>query len=73
MFIAYYILCAIVGLLFGFVLAKSREPKCNHKWKLIEDFKINNVYSDGRKHQVGIMKVYECEHCKKMKQIKSEL
>ena len=72
MFILFYILCGIVGILFGLVLAKVKEPKCKHKWVLFKYTTINN-YSRGQDVQVGYVKFYECEHCKKMKREKVEL
>lgn len=69
----FYALCLIVGVLCGITIGKNQKPKCNHEWELVEDFKINNVYRDGSKHQVGMMKVYECKHCKELKQIRTEL
>lgn len=67
MFIVFYILCGIVGILFGLVLAKVKEPTCKHKWNLMDSGKITNYNSRGEKIVRGWIKVYECEHCKKMK------
>lgn len=72
MFIVFYILCGIVGILFGLVLAKVKEPTCKHKWVLFKDTTINN-FRNGKEVQVGYVKFYECEHCKKMKKEKVEI
>jgi hypothetical protein len=70
MFIVFYILCGTVGILFGLVLAKVKEPKCNHKWELI---KSNSILRGELERHVGWINVYECEHCKKMKKEQVEI
>ena len=69
-----WIIGLVLGIGIGGLIEKRLAKKrCNHEWELIEEFKINNVYRDGSKHQVGMMKVYECKHCKELKQIRTEL
>jgi hypothetical protein len=65
MFILYYILCAIVGVTIGLVV-KNQRPNCNHKWVLFKSTTIDS-FRNGQEVQVGYVKFYECEHCKKMK------
>ena len=67
MFIGFYILCLVVGLLLGIAIRKNMQPKCNHKWKLIESGNIFNKDRYGEKIIKGFVKVYECEHCKQMR------
>ena len=66
MFILYYILCAIVGLSIGAIIAKNQRPNCKHKWVLFKSTTIDS-FRNGQEVQVGYVKFYECEHCKKMK------
>ena len=54
------------------IIAKSAQPNCKHKWVLFKDRTINN-FRNGQEVQVGYVKFYECEHCKKMKREKVEL
>ncbi len=51
------------GMLSGALIYKATLPKCNHKWKIIKSgsLTMNGVI------YVGLSKVYECEHCLKMK------
>lgn len=65
MLILFYIGCCVFGLGMGFFIAKL--GKCKHKWKLIESGNITNYNYRGEKIVRGWIKVYECEHCKKMK------
>ena len=67
MVILAYILCGAVGLFIGHIIAKSGTPNCKHKWNLTDSGKITNYNSRGEKIVRGWIKVYECEHCKKMK------
>lgn len=67
MLVLFYILCAIVGVLMGLVIAKNQLPNCKHKWNLLHSGNIINYNSRGEKIVKGWIKVYECEHCKKMK------
>ena len=59
-----------VGLLFGHLIALSNKPKCNHKWKLIES---ENIWRGNQKNIRGWVKVYECEHCLKMRKEQVEV
>ena len=67
MVILAYILCGAFGLFLGHIIAKSAQPNCRHKWNLMDSGKITNYNSRGEKIVRGWIKVYECEHCKKMK------
>jgi len=68
MFIIFYIICLIVGLAFGGSIRKHIcEKKCNHKWLLFRSSTVDFVNSKGQEVQIGYVKFYECEHCKKMK------
>jgi hypothetical protein len=73
MFGLFYILCGIVGILLGTLIAKNQQPKCNHKWNLIESGNIVNRDRYGSRIVKGFIKVYECEHCKKMRKEQVEL
>jgi hypothetical protein len=67
MVILFYIGCGILGLLMGFLIAKIKmKDTCQHKYKLIKDGDIVNYDQRGNPIVKGFMKVYECEHCKKM-------
>ena len=72
MVILAYILCGAFGLFLGHIIAKSAQPNCKHKWVLFKDRTINN-FRNGQEVQVGYVKFYECEHCKKMRKEKVEL
>ena len=61
-----YIGCATVGTFLGWIIATSEKPNCKHKWLLFKNTTINN-FRYGKEVQVGYVKFYECEHCKKMK------
>jgi hypothetical protein len=67
-----YVLCGAVGLFIGHIIAKSAQPSCKHNWVLFKERTINN-FRHGQEVQVGYVKFYECEHCKKMKREKVEL
>jgi hypothetical protein len=73
MFGLFYILCAVVGVLLGILISKNQQPSCNHKWKLIESGNIFNKDRYGEKIIKGFVKVYECEHCKKMRKEQVEI
>ena len=72
MLILAYILCGAFGLFLGYIIRKSIQPGCKHKWVLFKDTTINN-FRRGQEVQVGYVKFYECEHCKKMKREKIEI
>jgi hypothetical protein len=65
--ILYYSCCFAVGLFIGHIIRKSLIPSCKHKWNLIDSGDITNYNSRGEKIVKGFIKVYECEHCKKMR------
>ena len=57
----------IIGILFPIgVLIVWYLGKCNHTWELLEELEIMKPI-DGVNRKVGITKVYECVHCKKIK------
>lgn len=64
----------LVGIILGAILACVLyylfiypTGRCNHKYKLIKDGDITNYDRRGETITVGFLKLYECEHCKKMK------
>jgi hypothetical protein len=67
-----YIGCATVGTFLGCIIAKGMQSNCKHKWLLFKNTTINN-FRYGKEVQVGYVKFYECEHCKKMKKEKVEI
>ena len=71
MLVLFYLGCGVFGLGIGFFIAKSGK-KCKHKWELIKSTTIN-TFRNGQEVQVGYVKFYECEHCKKMKREKIEI
>ena len=68
-----YVLCGAFGLFLGHIIAKSGTPNCKHNWNLIDSGKITNYNFRGQEIVKGLIKFYECEHCKKMKREKVEL
>jgi hypothetical protein len=72
MVILAYILCGALGLFLGHIISKGAQPNCKHKWVLFKDTTINTFRRD-QEVQVGYVKFYECEHCKKMKKETVEL
>ena len=72
--IVFYMCCCVFvfGLSLGYILTRIGQPNCKHKWVLFKDRTINN-FRHGQEVQVGYVKFYECEHCKKMKREKVEL
>ena len=65
-----WIIGLVLGIGLGGIIAKSMQPKCNHKWKLIESGQIWR----GRQNNIrGWIKVYECEHCLKMRKEQVEV
>jgi hypothetical protein len=63
MLVIAWIIGVIFGIGIGGMIATRMKNKCNHKWELIESSNIFNAFE----RHVGWIKVYECEHCKKMK------
>jgi hypothetical protein len=69
MLITAWIIGVIFGLGIGGKIGQYMEKnKCNHKWELIENGNIKN-----RGRHVGFFKLYECEHCKKMRKEQIEI
>jgi hypothetical protein len=66
--ILFYLVCFGIGLLLGTLIYHSTKPKCNHKWKLYQN---GNIRSNGK--HTGFYKVYECEHCLKMRKEQVEI
>lgn len=57
----------IIGILFPIgVLMVWYLGKCNHAWDLLEELEIMKPI-DGVNRKVGLTKVYQCVHCKKIK------
>ena len=68
--ILFYLVCLGIGLGLGYLIRQSMQPKCNHKWKLIDSGQfwrgnVNNIR--------GWIKVYECEHCLKLRKEQVEV
>jgi hypothetical protein len=64
---AIYFTGAIIGILFPIgVLIVWYLERCNHAWELIEDLETMKPI-DGVNRKVGVTKVYQCVHCKKIK------
>lgn len=58
---------AIIGILFPIgVLIVWYLERCSHTWELLEELEILKPI-DGVNRKVGITKVYQCVHCKKIK------
>lgn len=68
MMLAYLLIFFGLGVLLGYIIHYNQTPKCNHKWNLIEN---GNIRWEGK--LTGFYKVYECEHCKKMRTEKAEI
>lgn len=61
------IIAAIIAILFPIgVLIVWYLGKCNHAWELLEELEIIKPI-DGVNRKVGLTKVYQCVHCKKIK------
>jgi len=67
MLVLFFLGCGVFGLGLGYIFAKSVQSNCRHKWNLMDSGKITNYNSRGEKIVRGWIKVYECEHCKKIK------
>ena len=70
MVILFYLVCLGIGLGMGYLIAQSNKPKCNHKWKLIEK---GEVWRGNINNTRGWVKVYQCEHCLKMRKEQIEI
>ena len=57
----------IIGVILGIGIGAKITTHCKHKWKLIDSGNITSYNYRGEKIVRGWIKVYECEHCKKMK------
>jgi len=68
----FYIFCLVFGLGIGYLIRQAVNSQCKHNWVLFKDTTINN-FRNGQEVQIGYVKFYECEHCKKMKKEKVEL
>ena len=57
----------IIAILFPIgVLILWYIDRCKHKWELLEELEILKPI-DGINRKVGLTKVYQCVHCKKIK------
>jgi hypothetical protein len=72
MLIAVYIFCLVFGLGIGYLIRQTVNSQCKHNWVLFKDAKID-TFRQGKQVQIGYVKFYECENCKKMKREKVEL
>ena len=63
---------AIIAIIAGKTFVDSFGG-CSHSWKLIEQGQITNKNRYGEKIIKGFIKVYECEHCKRMRKEQVEL
>lgn len=61
-----WIIGLILGLGIGGLIERNLLSNCKHNYKLIKDGDIVNYNRRGQQMVVGFMKVYECEHCKKI-------
>ena len=68
--ILFYLGCATFGMGMGYLIAQSTKPKCNHKWKLIDQ---GEVWRGNINNIRGWVKVYQCEHCLKMRKEQVEI
>ena len=58
---------AIIAILFPIgVLIVWYLERCSHAWKLLEELEVVRPIN-GVDKKVGITKVYQCVHCKKIK------
>jgi len=46
---------------------KSLFHICDHKWKFLEEHRIVKTMGDDKPCEVYLGKIYECEHCGKLK------
>jgi hypothetical protein len=69
-----WIIGAVFGIGIGGYIATKLKSKCIHKWNLIQNRELHR-YSSMQKRDVhvGYFKIYECEHCKKMKKEQIEI
>ena len=61
--------CVVAGYLTCFFL---NDEKCNHNYTLIHNREIHRVRR-GVEYHTGYIKIYECTHCKKMKNEQIEI
>lgn len=66
-----WVIGLILGAGIGGLIERHLISTCKHNWKLIKNGDIVNYDRRGQEIVVGFMKVYECEHCKKMKSEKN--
>ena len=65
-----WVIGLVLGIGLGGGIVTKMKSKCNHKWKLIDSGQfwrgnVNNIR--------GWVKVYECEHCLKMRKEQVEV
>lgn len=60
----FYLVCIGIGILLVILINLSNKPKCKHSWVLFQSRPILKEFKN-RDVQIGFLKVYECEHCKK--------
>ena len=70
--IGFYIFCFIGGWVLGALIHQSIQSKCKHNWLLFSKQDLLKL-RHGKEHQVGYVKFYECEHCKKLKKEQVEI
>jgi hypothetical protein len=70
--IVFYIFYCAFGLFVGHIIAKTGQPKCKHNWLLFSKQDLLKL-RHGKEYQVGYVKFYECEHCKKLKKEQIEI
>lgn len=69
--VVFYFSCLLLGCLIGSLIG-LKKTKCNHKWELIQSGNIMHFHN-GIKVITGFIKIYECEHCKKLKKQKVDI
>ena len=65
-----WVIGLVLGIGLGGGIATKMKSKCNHKWKLIDS---GNIWRGNKNNIRGWIKVYECEHCLKMKKEQVEV
>ena len=67
-----WVIGLILGAGIGGLIERHLLSTCKHNYKLIINREILRVIRD-REALIGFIKVYECEHCKKMKKEQIEV
>lgn len=72
--IVFYMCCCVLvfGLSLGYIIGRIGKLGCKHNWVLFKSTTIDK-FRNGQIVQVGYVKFYECEHCKKMRKETVEL